>query len=443
MWARLARFWRSSGLTPTIVRISSGSAVLHLVNMAVGLITGMVLSRLLGAKGLGEYGIAMATASFLGIPIEAGMAQLIIRDTAKANRMTPEIVGMVRNAVGNALVVASVIAVAVLVYDKMWASPAVPLLLSVAFAVASSWTNIVAAPVLGVQKVVAGQIAPLAVRPIAFLLVLCSLLISGSVASPVVVMFFQVGSAGISLAFGLYQFFLLVRTTHKSNEKMATPVSHRALWRESLPIAAVGASHVLLGNGPIAALGMVATAESVGLYRVATSTLTMVMLPLTLLNAVAVPVLARTHASGDVRATQSALRQFAIGMTTGVAVLAAPAFAAGEPLLDLLFGLGFGRAAPELRVLIVGALVNAFFGANVAILTMAGRAKVVARAFAVGVIVLGTSLPPLVSRFDSMGAAVASTLAMTVWNVIVWIEAHIALGVDTSLLGMWGRQERP
>jgi len=436
--ALLKRWLADRGVTATLVRVASGSAALQFVNLGVGLITGMALSRLLGVEGLGQYGLAMATASFLGIGVEAGMSQLILRDAARENGPTTATPAALQEAAVSAVAIAAVCLAGISVYAVTTDTPAKSIFASLIFCLVVALSNIAVAPILGAQRVVAGQVPSLVIRPLAFL----SLLGASSLALPklsaTAAMTFQVLAGTLALGFALVQLRSFTTSAGPLREPQKSEIHTRGrLWLKSLPIAASEAARIIQGNAAIATLGGLATAEAVGLFRVASSTWTMVMLPLTLFNGATGPLLARLHAEGDRKKTQTALWQIALGMTVGVAGLSMPIFLSGDWLLEFLFGPGFGRAAPELKVLCLGAVFNAFFGPNTTMLTMAGRERVVARAFAVSVAVLLLSLGPLIVAFGSLGAAVASSASMLTWNIIIWVDARVSLNLDTSLLGFF------
>lgn len=67
-----------------IVRKGVCSIILRLVNMGLGFLIAILLARMLGASGYGEYSFAFAIVSILTILAQCGLPALLVRETAKA-----------------------------------------------------------------------------------------------------------------------------------------------------------------------------------------------------------------------------------------------------------------------------------------------------------------------------------------------------------------------
>jgi O-antigen/teichoic acid export membrane protein len=59
-----------------------GTGTLKIANMGLALVSSVLLARLMGAEGYGVYGFAMAVVSLLAIPIQLGLPQFIVRQSA-------------------------------------------------------------------------------------------------------------------------------------------------------------------------------------------------------------------------------------------------------------------------------------------------------------------------------------------------------------------------
>lgn len=155
-----------------------------------------------------------------------------------------------------------------------------------------------------------------------------------------------------------------------------------------------------------------------------------------LFNVVGAPI-ARLHAQGDQARLQRLFSWVALGMVSGTLLLTLPFFFAGVPLLSTVFGEEFGDANTPLLILCGGALLNAFFRANAALLILTGHQVRVTRASGVSLVILALASPPLVFLSDVVGAAIANALAMLVWNILMWLDARGFLILDTSLLHLF------
>jgi O-antigen/teichoic acid export membrane protein len=105
----------------------------------------------------------------------------------------------------------------------------------------------------------------------------------------------------------------------------------------------------------------------------------------------------------------------------------------GQPLLHL-FGADFVAGHWVLLILLVGQLVNVAYACAGSTLSMTGHQRTVAIVY--GVIVLLNAVLCYVGArlFGLEGAAAATTISMTAWNL--WLNAltRRRVGVDTSFL---------
>jgi O-antigen/teichoic acid export membrane protein len=180
-----------------------------------------------------------------------------------------------------------------------------------------------------------------------------------------------------------------------------------------------------------------ATVSMVGTFRVASSVALVIAVPVTLLNVVGAPIIARLHAKGDNARSQRLLSWIALGMTSCTLILTIPFIVAGAPLLSFVFGEEFGDANTPLLVLCGGAVLSGFCGANAALLNMTRHQSRVTRASAVSLVLLALIAPPLILMQGAVGAAIATAFSMLIWNFLMWRDAQRLLALDTSLLPLF------
>jgi O-antigen/teichoic acid export membrane protein len=83
--------------------------------------------------------------------------------------------------------------------------------------------------------------------------------------------------------------------------------------------------------------------------------------------------------------------------------------------------------------------MTAFFGVNAVLLNMTGHQKRVTRASWTSLSVMAVLCPPMIHSLGAMGAALASTVAMLVWNTQMWRDGVRLLGLDASFLPLLKR----
>jgi O-antigen/teichoic acid export membrane protein len=105
------------------------------------------------------------------------------------------------------------------------------------------------------------------------------------------------------------------------------------------------------------------------------------------------------------------------------------------------FGEEFTGGALALQVLLVGQVVNALCGSVGTVLLMIGRERelgIVSAASAVLNVVLNLVLIP---RLGIVGAALASSASLVLFNVVLVVRVRFSLGLDTTVFGLWRRNE--
>jgi O-antigen/teichoic acid export membrane protein len=191
---------------------------------------------------------------------------------------------------------------------------------------------------------------------------------------------------------------------------------------------------ILQGQMGIFLLGIMAPPEQAGLFRIASSTVVMMAVPITVIGMLVAPVQARLHAEGDMERLQKLCHHSAQIMTAGVAALILPFLLLGPALLSFVFGQEFAPAYGALMIMAVGQLVSAAFGPNATLLNMSGQEKRVTRAMLFALIVNAALIVLLVPAMGNVGAAWATSIALVAWNLLAWWDCRRCVGLDTSAL---------
>lgn len=180
-------------------------------------------------------------------------------------------------------------------------------------------------------------------------------------------------------------------------------------------------------------VGMMAASVGAGLFRIANVTSFTAAMPVSVINFVAFPVIARLHAEGDKVQLQRVLTRLAQAQFAGVLILCLPLILIPQPLLRLVFGAAYVPASNTLRILSAGQLVCAALGPSVALLNMSHQERRVTRAMIVALVLNLTLLPLLTLFWGIEGAAIAVAVSLTSWNVQTWIDGRRLLDLETSV----------
>lgn len=213
----------------------------------------------------------------------------------------------------------------------------------------------------------------------------------------------------------------------------APPVEDRRAWFSlSIPLFFASGFATLLLQTDLLLVGVFADVDSVGHYRVALQTASVVSFILGAVNTVAAPRFAALHAEGDRDRLQSLTRAL-IPWIAGPSLLGYGGLLVVAPFILPLFGPSFEAALVPLAVLATGHLFSALCGPVDSLLHMTGHQSAAAWVYgSVVVLNIGLSAAGL-WWFGVLGAAVASAVCMGLWNVGLLILVRRRLGVDPSV----------
>lgn len=159
----------------------------------------------------------------------------------------------------------------------------------------------------------------------------------------------------------------------------------------------------------------------------------LLLLPLTALQVVLAPVIARAGARQDLREIERLLRTAASVATVVCLTLALPLLLAPGFVLDVVLGEGFGRGAPVLVLLALGYIGNVATGMAGTTVSMLGHEGVAAKVQWVGAVLRWVVGVPAALAFGLLGLAVSALAVSTVVFTMMWWSARRATGVDTRV----------
>jgi O-antigen/teichoic acid export membrane protein len=119
-----------------------------------------------------------------------------------------------------------------------------------------------------------------------------------------------------------------------------------------------------------------------------------------------------------------------------VAILITAAFVIfGQSIISATYGKQYLEAYYPLIVILIGQLVNAYYGSCGNILTMTGNEKITLF-LAISAMLINVSISAiLVPSAGIIGAAIATAISMSALHVSASIAVYMKLGIRTSALG--------
>lgn len=404
-----------------------GTGGLKISGKLLSLVSSVLLARLLSAEGYGIYGFAMASVGLLAIPVSLGFPKFIVRQCAVylGRNDLSSMKGLLHRANYIVLVAALVIGAGAAFSIGRWipsvgaVEPRV-LLYAIALLPLIALNGIRGATLRGLGRVTLGQFPELLLRPLLFITCIGTIAATRQHLEPTQAILANATAMLVAFIAGAW----LLRASLPSDYANTAPRFCDRQWLVGvLPFLALGATHLITQQTDILMLGILATAEDVGIYRVASQLAMLVVFGLMIVNPVIAPHLARLHDLKD----HANLQRVVTLAAQGSLVLAVPfAFAflvAGGWILPTVFGDAFAAGERALRVLTVAQLFSASMGSVAMILNMTGHAWYgTVGVFIAGVLNVGLNIL-LVPLYGVEGAAFATALSLVTWNFLLacWV----------------------
>ncbi|MFZ2267597.1 MAG: flippase [Azonexus sp.] len=406
--------------------------------LLISLATAMLLARTLGPEGYGSYAYVLSVVALICIPAQFGLPRLVLRETAKAQARCDWAIlkgiwywsALVVLLLSILLVLGSEITVRFLadhfpeqqLLTFAWGLLLIPFL---------SLGALRAAALIGLRRIVQGQISEMLLRPtlLASFIVIYLMLVPAGGLFPVDVMQFHVLAAAIAFLISTIQ---LRNARPPEFDASVLPKYQHRIWLAGMfPLVLVDGVQLVFSKADTLMLGWLGSASDVGVYAVALYGSMLIAFGLQVVNVVVAPQFARLHAKGE----RASLQRLVVFSTRVSVVCALPMvliiYFWGERLLSFFFGVSFARGAEALTILALGQLVNASMGSVALLLTMTNHERDVVKAIAISTAVnIGLNLI-LIPILGINGAATATAVATALWNIILWRCVHSRLGIRT------------
>ena len=214
----------------------------------------------------------------------------------------------------------------------------------------------------------------------------------------------------------------------------ARPVYERRIWIEAaLPLLLVSGFIVILQQADIVMVGAILGDRAAGLYGAAAKTASLVGLILIAVNAIGAPMISALLAEDrhkDLQQLASAIAAWAFWPSCLLSIILATC----APLILTTFGPAFVSAEWQLRVLLIGQIVNAAAGSVGWLMLLSGRQNEAAWVYGWVALIHVVLLAVVIPVFGTVGAAAATTLTMSLWNVGLHAAVVRDLNIHPSII---------
>lgn len=207
----------------------------------------------------------------------------------------------------------------------------------------------------------------------------------------------------------------------------------RAKWRAGLySFSLLKSFDILARRLPVVILALFLAPESVALFCLSSRIAETVSFSLSIVSLTTAPRLAELHAKRDYPGIQRLVARSTLAISAWAIPLASLLIVAGRMLLRC-FGSQFEAGYPILIVLVLGQTVDAITGTVGLVMNMGGLERVVAKTYALGLLVTIVLCVALIPQWGAMGAAAGVTSALVLWNVVLVFQLYHRLGIVSTL----------
>lgn len=440
--ARLRAYRGKTGsLRAHLIGSVTGTLGLNIFSKFISLVFGVLIARAMGASDYGVYAYAFAILELVKIPSSLGLPGLVTRNVAVygTRHEWSSMRGLLIRA-HQAVGAMSVVMIAL--------GFAISLLLGGHFgtrtALQTFWLALLLVPILGfsalrdatlrgLHYIVPAQIPESLVRPLVALALVGGLwLLGNSPLTPQRVMGVQIIAMGLAFAVGTY--LLLKRLPPGTRTAPARFETKRWLFG-ALPFLVNGGLFLINGQTDIVMLGWFTSSADVGIYRVAAMAAGLIGFGLAAANNSLGPVFARLHEEGDLARLQRILTRGAQATLLFGLPVALVFILFGRQILGLVFGREYIPGATPLTILAVGQLVSVGVGSVGQLLEMTGHARDTAHAIALSAALNIALNAVLIPAWGVNGAALATTISITCWKVLLAHTVKRRLGLRPTAIG--------
>lgn len=425
------------------LRLVGQSSAVRLASAGVMLALSMILARSLGPEGFGNYSFAVMVIGLAVLIAQLGFPNLTVREVStllenKRYRLLRSYLQYATLTIAAmSLLLVAVVALAVpLLFGLSEPTNCKVIFAGLPLLLLFPVTAQTAAILQGMGRVVQSQVGQQLFRPaLLFLLVGAFLLAEVPVTATTVMALHGLASLAVLIE-------LRLRVAHTLQELgMSAKVSRARLmaWTGSA-VAFSGAAIVQLINAKfdILAVGLLLTAVDVGLYAVGAQIAQAGAAMLMITAKIVQPAISRASTAGNDAEVERLCRQSAV-LSTGVALLSLALVSIfGEWAIKLAFGFEYVEVLPALMILMSGQLLNAFFGPVGVLLNMRGKEQItLIVTFVASLVNIGLNFA-MIPVLGLVGAASATLVAMTGWNLALWLYAWRLWGINASALPLRG-----
>lgn len=418
------------------------SMFLNVLAKAFGLGISIILARQLGPAGYGVYALAYSLVILAAVPAQLGLPTIVVRETVRAFATSDwgKLKGLWKWSNLIVLGMSSVIAIififiTLIMQERIEKDLFLTCVFGVILIPLLSLGNLRGAALRGLGWIVMGQLPETLFRSgifFLFLFIAINFFDQRPLTSSDTMALHVVAAAA---AFVVGALVLWYARPYPTDDRSRSIYETRKWMSSALALSIVSGMMLINQNTDILMLGMLREPREVGIYKVVLSLATLVAFGLVSITMVVSPKFAQLH----IEQNKEGLRQLAQQSARLILLVALPCTLCfiffGQIFLTVAFGEEYQDGHLPLKILALGQMINAGFGSVGALLNMSGNERSTALGVTLAAIINIVLNAILIPPFGMLGAAIATTVSMALWNFFLWRAVLKHLGISSLAFG--------
>ena len=261
---------------------------------------------------------------------------------------------------------------------------------------------------------------------------LAVLWVSSGSSDLVTVTIFAVGSGLVSVLLAGWMLGTKLKSL-PSEEEQVSSIGYGRILEVAWPLAVSNFVSIALVQTSFWVVAAFRPETEVAVYGAAWRLISLVVVPLLIVNTVVSPLVAETYAQGRTETLQNVLRSTATlaGVPALVVLLGFMLF--GGPILGIVFGDYYRQGALLLTVLGLAHLVMVWMGSSGIVMAMTGHQtlQMVISTFAAAITIAAGFIS--VRYYGALGVAVCTAAGMALQSVLEWLGTRFTTGMWTHM----------
>ncbi|WP_165743741.1 polysaccharide biosynthesis C-terminal domain-containing protein [Pseudoalteromonas sp. Z9A6] len=408
-------------------------------------LVGILLARKLGTENFGRYTLVMSIISILLIPSQSGLSSLVVREVSKLKALgrLSLLTGLVRwSRLFNAKVSISLLILSTLIVlmngklnflsPNIMSNYSTLVFLGLLCLPLLGRLAIDSALIRGNGNVIFGQSLDSLLYPVTFFFILffTSFILDGEMTSEVamaarlvtILLVVVIASIYIEKKLGVIHYY---RATN----------SEKLIWKNNLiPLALADGIRVFHSHFLTIALGAIVVLSDVAIFRVASSLLLLINLPLNVVSSIASPDISKLFSLNEYDKLETKLRYYTIIMMVPMLVGILFIILFGDFLILISFGSDYLGAKIPLLIMSCATCFSLVFGLGDVLLNMTGHSKIVLKSSIISLACMLVFSWPMIKYFGVNGAASLFAFSWLLFRFQLFIAGKRIYKFNISLL---------